>query len=240
MDDGAVSEQSYILIVEDDQSVREALCEYLRGHGYATVAVANAQELQEQLGKIRPALIVLDIMLPGEDGLSICRRLAGQGPPILMLSALGETTDRIVGLELGAADYLAKPFEPRELLARIRAVLRRNNEVEDASSDRSLLEFAGWRVAVEERELMDTEGAQVSLTAGEFDLLLAFVQHPSRLLSRQQLMDLTRGDSAENFDRAVDLAVSRLRRKLARVCAGGPIETVRGGGYRFRLPVRSL
>ncbi|MCB1608110.1 MAG: response regulator transcription factor [Xanthomonadales bacterium] len=228
-----------ILIVEDDASVRDALADYLGGHGYAVAVAADGRQMATQIARCRPDLVVLDVMLPGEDGLSICRRLAAEGPPVLMLSALGETTDRIVGLELGAADYLAKPFEPRELLARIRAVLRRQDAVSSEPAEQhQQLCFAGWRLDVGERLLRDADGELVSLTAGELDLLIAFAERPGRLLSRQQLMDITHGDSAENFDRAVDLAVSRLRRKLAQVCNDSPIETVRGGGYRFRLPVQ--
>lgn len=234
-----VDTQAHILIVEDDPSVGDALVDYLRRHGYTVSLAVDAAQMAELMENQRPALIVLDVMLPGEDGLSICRRLAAQGPPILMLSALGATTDRIVGLELGAADYLAKPFEPRELLARIRAVLRRpDRDSNAAASAEPVLRFGGCELAVDQRLLRGTDGEQVSLTGGEFDLLLAFAQRPGRLLSRQQLLDLTHGDTAENFDRAIDLAVSRLRRKLAGICDDAPIETVRGVGYRFRLPVQ--
>ncbi|MGE0043959.1 MAG: response regulator [Vicinamibacterales bacterium] len=227
-----------ILIVEDDPSVRDALADYLGRHGYRVRTAPDTPEMDRLLAAARPDLIVMDIMLPGEDGLSACRRLGPDAPPILILSALGDTTDRIVGLELGAADYLAKPFEPRELLARVRAVLRRGSEPAAQPGGSAVVEFAGWRLDIDERRLLDADGVLVPLTPGDVELLRAFVERPGRLLSRQQLMDLTRGDQADRFDRAVDLSVSRLRRKLARVCNGGPIETVRGGGYRFTLPVR--
>ncbi|MCB1640257.1 MAG: response regulator, partial [Xanthomonadales bacterium] len=225
-----------LLLVDDDLRLRQLLAEYLRENGLQVTEAADGRQLQTALDRGHFDLIVLDLMLPGEDGLSLCRRLRGEGltTPILMLTAKGDEIDRIVGLELGAADYLAKPFEPRELLARIRAVLRRQDAVSSEPAEQhQQLCFAGWRLDVGERLLRDADGELVSLTAGELDLLIAFAERPGRLLSRQQLMDITHGDSAENFDRAVDLAVSRLRRKLAQVCNDSPIETVRGGGYRF-------
>lgn len=173
-------------------------------------------------------------MLPGEDGLAICRRLAGRGTPILMLSALGEAEDRIVGLELGAADYLAKPFVPRELLARVRAVLRRPQA---EAADGRMLQFLGWRFDREAHQLQDPSGQPVALTSGELRLLAAFLERPQRLLSRERLLQATQGDSAESFDRAIDLAISRLRRKLAAHGGAALIETVRGEGYRFAAAV---
>jgi len=178
---------------------------------------------------------VLDLMLPGEDGLSICRRLAAAGPPVLVVSALGAATDRIVGLELGAADYLGKPFEPRELLARIRAVLRRNRPPGETVP---AFEFADWRFDADARRLQRADGSEVALTPGEAALLQVFVERPARTLTRQMLLDLVHGDVEAPYDRAIDLAVSRLRRKLEGAGDGQAIETVRGAGYRFRLPVR--
>lgn len=226
-----------ILIVDDDASLRGALQDYLSGAGYAVRTADGGAAMDAQLAAAAPDLIVLDVMMPGEDGLSICRRLQGQAP-VLMLSAMGETTDRIVGLEVGAADYLSKPFEPRELLARIRAVLRRPVRTgEDEATGRPLT-FEGWRLEAEARRLNDPAGALVELTAGEFALLLTFTRSAGRILSRDQILENTHGPLAENFDRAVDLAVSRLRRKLERPGQAALIETVRGAGYRFRAAVR--
>ena len=224
-----------ILIVDDDASLRAALGDYLSGAGYAVRTADGGAAMDARLAEALPDLVVLDVMMPGEDGLSICRRLQGRAP-VLMLSAMGETTDRIVGLEVGAADYLPKPFEPRELLARIRAVLRRPARADEAT-DRSLA-FEGWVLEAEARRLTDPAGASVELTGGEFALLLTFVRSAGRILSRDQILENTHGPLAENFDRAVDLAVSRLRRKLERPGQAALIETVRGAGYRFRAAVR--
>jgi len=224
-----------ILVVEDDASVRDAMEGYLRSHGMEVRAVADGEAMDRCLRERRPDLVVLDLMLPREDGLSICRRIAAAGPPILVVSALGAATDRIVGLELGAADYLTKPFEPRELLARIRAVLRRSRN--DAPGLEAF-EFSGCRFEVESRRLRHRDGSESLLTAGESALLRVFVERPERMLSRQLLLDLVHGDVAGPFDRAIDLAVSRLRRKLASAGSDDAIETVRGSGYRFRALVR--
>ena len=225
-----------ILIVDDDASLRAALADYLTGAGYAVRTADGGEAMDARLAEAEPDLVVLDVMMPGEDGLSICRRLQQGRAPVLMLSAMGETTDRIVGLEVGAADYLPKPFEPRELLARIRAVLRRPVLVEE-TADRTLA-FEGWSLGTEARRLTDPTGMPVELTGGEFALLLTFLRSAGRILSRDQILENTHGPLAENFDRAVDLAVSRLRRKLERPGQAALIETVRGAGYRFRAPVR--
>jgi two-component system OmpR family response regulator len=224
-----------ILIVDDDASLRAALGDYLSDAGYVVRTADGGAAMDARLAEALPDLVVLDVMMPGEDGLSVCRRLQGRAP-VLMLSAMGETTDRIVGLEVGASDYLPKPFEPRELLARIRAVLRRPAFADEAT-DRSLA-FEGWTLEVEARRLFDPEGEAVELTAGEFALLLTFMRSGGRILSRDQILENTHGPLAENFDRAVDLAVSRLRRKLERPEQAALIETVRGAGYRFRAPAR--
>lgn len=224
-----------LLIVEDDQSVREAVSDFLASHGLRVRAVADGQEMDLRLKERRPDLVVLDLMLPGEDGLAICRRLARSGPPVLVISALGTATDRIVGLELGAADYLAKPFEPRELLARVRAVIRRN--VHPAEAPRRY-GFGLWQFDAESRRLHHDDGSSIHLTSGEASLLLAFLERQNRILSRQSLIDLIHGDNAGPYDRAIDLAVSRLRRKIDTADGEDPIETVRGAGYRFRLSVR--
>lgn len=226
-----------ILVVEDDRSVGEAIHDFLERNGLDAEIAGDAPAADAWLAKGAFDLVVLDLMLPGEDGLSICRRLAAGGPPVLMVSAAGDTTDRIVGLECGAADYLSKPFEPRELLARIRAVLRRQDGAPVARG--RVLAFAGLRYEVEAAALTDGEGETISLTAGEMRLLAIFLERPGRLLSRATILDLTHDDAGEPFDRAVDLAVSRLRRKLQAASGERCIETVRGAGYRFVARVAS-
>lgn len=232
---GGEMEGPRILVVDDDPSILEALCGYLSRHGFRVRGAPDAVAMDKALAAEPADLIVLDVMMPGEDGLSICRRLRPMGLRILILSAMGETVDRIVGLEIGADDYLAKPFEPRELLARIRAILRRDAQG-DRPSARSL-RFAGWRMDLLHRELIRPDGGRLALTSGEWSLLLVFVEHPRRVLSRDQLLDLARGPGAELFDRAVDLQVSRLRRRLDLGGGAELIETVRGEGYRFTAPV---
>lgn len=223
-----------ILVVEDDPSLRESMAEFLGEEGFVVTTAAGADEADACLQRGVIDLVVLDVMLPGEDGLSMCRRiLAEGGPPVLMVTALGSTTARILGLETGAADYLPKPFEPRELVARIRAVLRRNPAVSVATR----LSFSGLSYDPSLRSLQDTQGRSIVLTAGELRLLETFLTHPARLLDRSILLDLTKGGDAEPFDRAIDLAVSRLRRKLATAGCPYAIETVRGLGYRFVEPV---
>jgi two-component system OmpR family response regulator len=228
--------QKSILVVDDDPSIREAVCEFLGQHGYAVHGANGGAEMDRALALRSTDLVVLDVMMPGEDGLSICRRLSQDGIPIIMLSALGDDTDRIIGLELGADDYLAKPCNPRELLARVRAVLRRRSARED--SDITSFMFNGWRLSGTERALFNPAGAAVHLTSGEFALLKAFVKNPQRILSREQLLDLVRGPAAESYDRLIDLQVSRLRRKLASGDGDDMIQTVRGEGYMFTAKVR--
>jgi DNA-binding response OmpR family regulator len=193
------------------------------------------------LARLRPDLVVLDLMLPGEDGLSICRRLRAQDSiPILMLSAKGEEIDRVVGLELGADDYLAKPFGPRELLARVRALLRRSQAAPVRPASRRFA-FDVFLIDLDARQLADQSGAAVTLTSAEFDLLSCFVQRSRRVLSRDQILDWTRGRTADPFDRTVDMLTSRLRRKLDAVSPGSNlISTVRNGGYLFTAPVRQV
>lgn len=209
-------------------------------HGYAVRTADGAAACDRELADVPPDLLVLDVMMPGEDGLSLCRRLAPRGAPILMLSALDAVTDRVVGLEVGAWDYLAKPFEPRELLARVRALLRRpGNGPPEAGWTTGGLAFAGWRLDVEERRLRDPAGRPVPLSEGDHALLAAFVRRPGRVLTRDSLLDLARGLDAASYDRAIDIAVSRLRRKLAEADPTPLIETVRGVGYRFIPPVHA-
>ena len=232
----------HVLVVDDDREIRDLLAGFLRRHGYRIETAADGREMFAALGAGRFDLIVLDLMLPGEDGLSLCRRVrADSDLPIIMLTAVGEDTDRIVGLEVGADDYLPKPFNPRELLARIRAVLRRATEVQrQPECDRSRrFEFNGWMLDAVRRCLHAPDGAPVDLTAGEYGLLLALLEHPGRVLNRDQILDLTRGREAGPFDRSVDIQVSRLRRKIE----DDPkrpalIKTVRSGGYVFAGEVR--
>ncbi|MFD1787020.1 response regulator [Sphingomonas floccifaciens] len=226
-----------IVVVDDDTSIREALAEYLGNHGYAVRTAAGAAACDRLLAEAPADLLIIDVMMPGEDGLSLCRRLAPAGTPILMLSALDAVTDRVVGLEVGAWDYLAKPFEPRELLARVRALLRRPRSVE-AGGGGDAITFAGWWFSPIERRLRDPQGRAVLLSEGEHALLAAFATRPGRVLSRDMLLDIARGLDAASYDRAIDIAVSRLRRKLAEADPAQLIETVRGAGYRFLPAVR--
>ncbi len=230
----------HILIVDDDREIRDLTGRYLGKHGFRVDSAGDAKAMDRLLRDGRFDLIVLDLMLPGEDGLSICRRLrASTRIPILMLTAVAEDTDRIIGLEIGADDYLTKPFNPRELLARIRAVLRRADgpgSLPDPGE--GTLAFAGWRLDAARRELRNPDGVLVELTAGEFDLLVALVEHPRRVLSRDQLLDLTKGRDAQPFDRSIDVQVSRLRRKIETDSKNPEfIKTVRSGGYIFTVRV---
>ena len=224
-----------ILVVDDDPGIREVLTDYLGQHGYAAEGAATAAEMDRAIAARPPDLIVLDLMMPGEDGLSVCRRIAGKGPPIVMLSAMGEDTDRIIGLELGADDYLAKPCNPRELLARVRAVLRRPRD--EAAGDAPALLFAGWRLDLMRRELTRPDQQVVPLSAGEFALLRAFAERPGRVMSRAQLLERARGTDADIFDRAMDVQISRLRKKLDDGSGLEMIQTLRGEGYMFDVKV---
>ena len=236
-DDPGTLSSARILVVDDDPDIRGLVCEFLGRHGFLVEAAEDGPAMERALAREPADLVVLDLMLPGEDGLSLTRRLAaGPGTPVIILSAMGEDTDRIVGLEIGADDYLAKPCNPRELLARVRAVLRRNREVRDRQTVQPVgaaVEFAGWRLDLLRRELRSPQGVLVELSGGEIMLLRAFVERPQRVLTRDQLLDHARGPDADAFDRAVDVQVSRLRRKLAAGAAGEIIRTVRNEGYLF-------
>ena len=225
-----------ILIVEDDQPTRDLVARYLREHSFSVVAVTNGKEMDRYLSHNRVDLIVLDLMLPGEDGLALCRRLrAKSNIPIIMLTAKSAEVDRIIGIEMGADDYLAKPFNPRELLARIRAVLRRVTAAAmPAPPPARALTFHGWRIDCALRELRNPEDARVAITGAEYDLLLALCERPGRVLSRDQLLDITQGRAAGTFERSVDILVSRLRRKIE-PDPNHPeiIKTIRSGGYMF-------
>jgi two-component system phosphate regulon response regulator OmpR len=226
-----------ILVVDDDVRLRDLLTRYLGEQGFQVAALADARDIDRKLQRDPPHLVVLDLMLPGEDGLSVCRRLrgAGEAVPIIMLTAKGEDVDRIVGLEMGADDYLAKPFNPRELVARIHAVLRRHNEhvVPGAPAEEGAIAFGRHTLDLAARTL-SFEGKSVTLTTGEFSLLRVFAQHPRQPLAREKLMMLARGRDHEVFDRAIDVQVSRLR-KLVEPDPANPryIQTVWGFGYVY-------
>ncbi|MET0657932.1 MAG: response regulator [Steroidobacteraceae bacterium] len=226
---------AHILVVDDDPEIRDLLSRFLVRSGLRVSLAREWREMQRVLSAARIDLIVLDLMLPGKDGLAICRELQGtNATPIIMLTAMGEATDRVVGLELGADDYVAKPFDPRELLARIRAVLRRRDGSTSHRGAKHPLRFCGWTLDPSRYRLTSPEGGLVSLSSGEFDLLLAFAEHAQRVLTREQLLDITRGRAAEPFDRSIDVQVSRLRRKIeTNPQAPELIVTVRGGGYVF-------
>ncbi len=241
--DGELSRNSAvgarILMVDDDPGIRDVVSEFLTRHGYVVETAGDAAGMELVLERGPVDLMVLDVMLPGEDGLSICRRMAGAGPAIIMLSAMGEDTDRIVGLEIGADDYLPKPCNPRELLARVRAVLRRRQEsrTNDERQGGSL-EFAGWRLDLVRRELRTPDAVVINLSSGEFSLLRAFVERPQRVLTRDQLLDFARGPETEAYDRAIDVQISRLRKKLDHGMGGQElIRTIRNEGYMFNAKV---
>jgi len=234
----------HLLIIDDDREIRDLLARFLVRHELRVDTARDGREMDQRLAAGRFDLLVLDLMMPGEDGLAICRRLRGSGvkTPIIMLTALGEEADRIVGLEVGADDYLPKPFNPRELLARIRAVLRRTGETAEQDGGGGerprVLTFEGWQIDLAARELRDPEGTLVTLTSGEFDMLEAFAERPQQILSRDQLADLTTGRSLGPFDRSIDVALSRLRRKLGEDPKNPRMfKTVRHGGYYFSCDV---
>ena len=231
----------HILIVDDDAEIRDLVARFLKKHEIRAETAADGRAMWKLMERAQFDLIVLDLMLPGEDGLSLCRRLRVETSiPVIMLTALGEETDRIIGLEMGADDYLAKPFNPRELLARIRAVLRRAGSAARPIGEEGgqTLRFDGWTLALAKRELRSPDGALVALSAGEFDLLAAFAERPKRVLNRDQLLDLTKGRAASAFDRAIDVQLSRLRRKIEPdPKEPSLIKTVRGGGYIFTSDV---
>ncbi len=222
-----------ILVVDDDLELRAGIADYLGQHGYGVTQASDGPSMELALAAVPIDLIVLDLMLPGEDGLSICRRLAGEGgPAIIMLSAMGEEIDRILGLELGADDYLPKPCSPRELLARVRAVLRRREDSRKAGVPKGkTYGFLGFRLDSVRRQLRAPDGVSILLTSGEFSLLSVFLESPQQILSRDQLIERARGGDADIFDRAIDVQISRLRRKLHACVAVEVIRTYRGAGY---------
>jgi two-component system OmpR family response regulator len=229
-----------IVVVEDDREIGPLVRALLEREGYVVELARSGTELDIALGRERADLVVLDLMLPGEDGLSICRRLRANGNlPIVMLTAKGDDVDRIIGLEIGADDYLPKPFNPRELLARIRAVLRRAAPAASTTPVAGeCLRFAGYRFDLAARRLTHEDGREIELSAGDYDLLSMFVHHPQRVLSREQIMEFTKRRSWEIYDRSIDIAASRLRRKIEPDPANPSlIKTVRNGGYLFTASV---
>jgi two-component system OmpR family response regulator len=234
----------HILIVDDHREIRELVSRALMRDGFRVSSAGDGKAMRKVLADARIDLILLDLMLPGEDGLTLCRVLrAASEIPIIMLTAKGDEVDRVIGLELGADDYMAKPFGSRELIARIRAVLRRNRVPAPRSAEDKPKRFAfdRWTFDVDRRELLADDAVATPLSTGEFDLLLALVEHPQRTLSRDQLLDLARGRAANAFDRSMDTQVSRLRKKIE-TDPGDPrlIKTVWGGGYIFTPDVRRI
>lgn len=241
--DETLDNRSLILLVDDDQELRQLIADFLAGYGYRVETAGNVIEMRRCLEAQRPELVILDVMMPGEDGLSAARQLSlERGPAMIILSALGSDTDRIIGLEVGADDYLAKPCNPRELLARVRALLRRNQlAAVPVESRGSVYKFAGWRLDLLRRNLHNPTGVFIDLSDSEFSLLRAFIEHPQRVLSRDQLLDFARGrDTAEVYDRAIDSQISRLRRKINAHGRDELIRTVRNEGYMLLPPVTRL
>ncbi|WP_167081496.1 response regulator [Rhizomicrobium palustre] len=233
----------HLLIVDDDEDIRSLLKAFFERHAYAVSVACGGEEMFAALGRHPIDLVILDLMLQGEDGISLCRRLRGAASTaVIMLTAMSDQTERVIGLEVGADDYVTKPFDPRELLARVRAVLRRSAErPQQAQPSRPKLCFGKWRLDVARRELVADDDTLIFLTSGEFDLLLTFVEHPQRVLTRDQLLD-ARGLPYATYDapndRTIDVQVSRLRRKLEDdPKSPAIIRTVRNGGYMFALKV---
>jgi len=232
----------HILIVDDDRDIRDLLSEYLQKQGYRASVAADGRAMRSLLSRTEPALIVLDLMLPGEDGLALCREVRAQSDiPIIMLTARGEEVDRIVGLEMGADDYLSKPFSPRELVARIKSILRRTRALPSnlKPDNARMLHFAGWTLDVSTRNLVSPAGVTIALSGTDYKLLRIFLDHPNRVLTRDQLIDMTQSRDAGPFDRSIDLQVSRLRRRLNdNPKEPSIIKTARGEGYVLAAEVR--
>ncbi len=243
--------RSHILVIDDDREHRLLIAQLLRRGGFRASLAANTATAQKLVKSAAPDLVLLDVMLPQEDGLAFCRRIrAASRLPVIMLTALGQGPHRVAGLDSGADDYIAKPFDPAELLARIRAVLRRTRDFGGAdcaanapSPRRHFYRFAGWTLDPARREVWSPENTLITLTSGEFDLLLAFCDHPQMVLSREHLVELTTGKPSDGVDRKIDILVSRVRRKLtpdpvpAAGRSGALLKTVRNGGYQLTVPV---
>lgn len=237
--------QRHILVVDDDPEIGNLLQDYLQQHGLRVSVAKNGREMWQVVRDRQVDLLVLDIMLPGDDGISLCRQLREESEvPIIMLSAAGSEADRVVGLEVGADDYLAKPFGPRELLARVKALLRRSagklgsRRAAKRVAALPILQFAGWRLDRNRQQLIAADDLVVPLARSEYELLLVFLEHPGRVLSRELLMDYTRGKMHDSFDRAIDVAIGRLRKKIEQDPRHPQIiVTVRGGGYQFAAEI---
>jgi two-component system, OmpR family, response regulator len=233
-----------ILVVEDDRATRELIAKYLRTNACNVTTAADGREMVRAMADHHVDILILDVMLPGEDGLSLCRKVRAESQmPIIMLTARGDDVDRILGLEMGADDYLAKPYNPRELLARINAVLRPQAAAQNAraASGAAALTFLGWRIDLRLRELRNPAGARVAMTSAEFDLLRTFCERPGRVLSRDSLLDLTHGRNAGSFERSIDVLISRIRRKIEPDPRDATmIKTVRSGGYMFTPTVDTV
>jgi two-component system OmpR family response regulator len=231
-----------LLVVDDDREIRDLVSRFLVQHGYKVSTAREGREMTAALAGGDVDLVILDVMLPGKSGLDLCREIRAKSDvPILMLTAMGEETDRIVGLEMGADDYLPKPFNSRELLARIRAILRRTDGVGRVAAKARALCFSGWVLDRARRRLTAPDGVAIDLTSGEYELLTVFAEHPQRVLNRDQLLDLARGREAMPFDRSIDVQVSRVRRKIeADPRSPKLIVTVRGDGYMFTPDVEAV
>jgi two-component system OmpR family response regulator len=231
----------HVLIVDDDAEIRSLLTRYLQKNGVRAAAVADGRAMWQALERGNFDLIVLDLMLPGDDGLTLCRTLRARSDmPVIMLTARGEETDRIVGLEMGADDYLAKPFSARELLARIKVILRRTRSLPPnlRPDEESEIRFGDWVLDTRQRHLVSAEGVVTPISGAEYRLLRIFLEHPNRVLSRDQLMEMTQGKEADALDRSIDVQVGRLRRRLGDVSRDAAlIKTVRGEGYVLSVPV---
>ncbi len=239
-----MGDMQHLLLVDDERSIREPLAQYLTKQGFRVTQAADAESARMRLAAYAIDLVILDVMMPGEDGLSLCRHIAATSDtPIILLTAKAEETDRIVGLEMGADDYVTKPFSPRELATRVKVVLRRLTAggARQHAPESGSYAFAGWVLKTGERSLVDREGVSVPLSTGEYNLLLALVTRPRQVLTRDQLLDLTQGREAAAFDRAIDNQVSRLRRKIeADAKTPDIIKTVWGGGYTLAAEVTRL
>lgn len=233
-----------LLIVDDDREIRELLGDFLAPYGFKVLLAEDGEQMFLHLDRHAIDLIILDVMLPGEDGLVLCQKLRKQtNIPVIMLTAMGAEMDRIIGLEIGADDYIAKPFNPREILARVKAVLRRSQANSKSSEPEYLpvYSFDGWHLDTSKRKLLSQDGLDVSITAGEYELLLAFLRDPQRVLSRDHLLETTKNRPAGPFDRSIDVQISRLRQKIEQDPKNPEIiKTVRGGGYLFTLKVSQL
>jgi two-component system OmpR family response regulator len=234
-----VENNPHVLVVDDDQEIRKLLGRYLQGQSFRVTLAEDGRSAERCLAAGRIDLVVLDLMLPDISGLDLCRSLRARSRvPIILLTALKEDVDRIIGLEVGADDYLGKPFNPRELVARIRAVMRRTSAVDTAgTTPQQSFRFGRFSASPVTRSVVDADGVEVPLTAAEFDLLMAFLERPGRMLSRDQLLDITQGRNAAAFDRSIDVLMSRLRRKLGDAGNFQMFKTLRNGGYQLAVKV---